>query len=1068
MIYIEKNFYNLTKKTVEVIEKKGHEKTIVFCEDRNTLAVERELCRQTGGSFSCEITTLNRFYSRISSAKNVCGKVASALIIKRILTENRNNLVCFSRSNAYSLSKSLFELISQLKSAKVSAERLEECAENFQGLFAGKIKDVALVYKEYENYLEKNGLYDGNNYLNEFTEELKNFPLEDYSVIVSGYGSVTKQTASIFNEISRRAKSVDFIALGGRKEVYTNEMTNYALTLGENKEEGAEVPLTEYFFNENEKVGQYSDKIAIIEYSDEVEEINSVCEKIKTEVIKGAKYSDFLIIAGNYESAKLILKKAFDDYEIPYYLEDCYVLSEHPLVKAVGCLLDMATYRQNLKYYKRFLRFSAVVYDRSLSDEYLSYLEKNAYSLKDLTKPLKDAHERLAEFEDLRIKSAEAICEKSGCVKYFCDKIREVCEVFSVKENCEKIADKLCQDKEEEFGRFCKAGLEKTEELLEELERFSSGETISVQEFKNLFLTGAESFEISLIPQKTDCVYCGAFSDGKFRYGKKLFATGLTSNALSLVNDTCIFTDSDLRRLDKLSVNIEPKIEIVNKRKREDVCVALTEFTESAEFSYAVTDLKGGINVQGEFIDYIKKCYGQKTLKFVIQKENVEYFGDEQEKKDYLVSKFLTKRTGFKNFALQAEAYRRNGYNPIGFSSFYKALKTEDEKERASKILSEVNSDVAVKNSCSGQLFFPNSTVSATVLESYFSCPYKNFASNGLKLCEKEDGNVKTNEVGDILHAVLENFIKVVLSDKGTGFKDDDLESIVYSLVEAILADEKYARYLKKAQYKVLFEDVKKEAYKYCKKLYEESKKSAFKPLYTELSFGGTHSKFKGVTLLSKSGKYSVKGKIDRVDTDGEGNVRIIDYKSGRTTVSTDVGTKNFEDEAMLYQGKKLQLYLYMNVLLNEGFSPAGVYYAPVNDNYVKFGDKKEATYQGKTVFDKDILQKTDSDLFDNGESEIVNVKLNSGEIKSSKDLVSKQTLIDYSSYAKLLSGKAVDEIKDGVIIASPTNEGCEYCSYKGLCSFDKEKCDTTRLTKKVKAEDVSDIVQGGGDNGEN
>lgn len=1068
MIYIEKNFYNLTKKTVEVIEKKGNEKTIVFCEDRNTLAVERELCLKTGGSFSCEITTLNRFYSRISSAKNVCGKVASALIIKRILTENRENFICFSRSNAYSLSKSLFELISQLKSAKVSAERLKECAKNFQGIFAGKINDVALVYKEYEDFLAKNELYDGNNYLNEFIDELKKFPLEEYSVIVSGYGSVTKQTANIFNEISRRAKSVDFVVLGGREEVYTNEMTKYALSLGQKTEDGETLPLTEYFFSEDEKVGQYSDKIAIIEYPDEVEEINSVCEKIKTEVIKGAKYSDFLIVAGNYDSAKLILEKAFADYEIPYFLEDGYVLSDHPLLKAIGCFLDMAVYKQNLKYYKRFLRFSAVVYDRGLSDEYLSYLEKNAYSLKDLTKPLKDVHERLVEFEELRTKSVKVVCEKNGSVKYFCDKIREVFETFSVKDNCEKIADKLCEGNEEEFGQFCRAGQEKAEELLEEIERFSSDEVISVQEFKNLIMTGAESFEISLIPQKTDCVYCGAFSDGKFRYGKKLFATGLTSNALNLVNDTCIFTDSDLRRLDELSVNIEPKIEIVNRRKREDVCVALTEFTDCAEYSYSVTDLKGGANVQGEFIDYIKKCYGQKIVKFAVERENIEYFGDDEGKKDYLVSKFLTKRTGFKNFALQAEAYKRDEASPIGFSSFYKALKNEDEKERAVKILKEVNSDVEVKNPCSGELFFPNGTVSATVLESFFACPYKNFASNGLKLCEKEDGNVKTNEVGDILHSVLENFIKVVFSAEPSGFGDSDIESIVCSLVEAVLSDEKYARYLKKAQYKVLFEDVKQEAYKYCKRLYEESKKSAFKPLYTELTFGGANSKFKGVTLSSKSGKYSVKGKIDRVDTDGEGNVRIIDYKSGRTTVSTGVGTKNFEDEVMLYQGKKLQLYLYMNALLQEGFSPAGVYYAPVNDNYVKFGEKKETTYQGKTVLDEDILQKTDSGLFDNGESEIVDVKLGKGEIKKSKNLVSKQTLTDYSSYAKLLSGKAVDEIKEGVIIASPTEEGCEYCSYKGLCSFDKEKCDTTRSTKKVKSEDISDIVQGSGDNGEN
>lgn len=1079
MIFIEKNFYNLTKKTVEVAMQKGDEKVIVFCEDKNTLAVERELCRAFGGSFNVDVTTLNRFYASIAQARNVCGKVASALIIKRILTENKRKFSCFSRSNAYSLSKSLFELISQLKSAKVSAERLDECAENFDGLFAGKIKDVALVYTEYEKFLAENNLYDGNNYLAEFNDCLKNFPLEEYHVIISGYASVTKQTASIFNEINRRARNVDFIALGGRDDVYTNEMKEYARSLGQGIRESEELPLTEYFFNEDKKVGQYNDKIAVIEYSEEVEEINSVCEKIRTSIVNGARYSDFIILAGNYENAKLILKKAFVDYEIPYYLEDAYLLSDHHLIKAVGCFLDMLTYKADLKYYERFLKLSAVIYDRDFSDEYLSYLEKNVYSLKDLTAPLKEAHEKLAEFEALRVKSQKALfIEKKGSVKYFCDKIRNIFEVFSVGENCEKIAEKFCRDKEEEFGEFCSVGLEKTKELLDELERFSSNEEISAQEFKSLVMTGAESFEISLIPQKTDCVYCGAFGDGKFRYGKKLFAIGLTSNALSLVNDTCIFTDSDLRRLDKLSVNIEPKIEIVNKRKREDVCVALTEFTQSAEFSYALTDLKGSVNVPSEFIDYIKKCYGQETVVFSLQNENTLNFCGEEEKRAYFVSKFLTKRTGFKNFALQAENYKRSDFSPIGFSSFFSALSDEGEKERARKILGEVNSDVEIKNDGSGKLFFANGNVSATVLESFFACPYKNFAANGLKLSEKEDGTIKTNEVGNILHSVLENFIKIICPENDSSFSggaveeielnDEEIKNVVNSLVDALLLDEKYAKYLKKNQYKILFDDVKKEAFKYCKKLYDESKKSEFKPMYTELTFGGKNSKFKAIPLPSKSGEYSVNGKIDRVDKDGENNVRIIDYKSGKTTVTTDSGKKNFEDEALLYQGKKLQLYLYMNVLLMQGYSPAGVYYAPVNDDYVKFGDKREALLQGKTVLDKEILRKTDSEMFDGEGSSVIDVKFSKGEIKESKNLVDRQALTDYGKYARLLSGKAVDEIKEGVIIASPVEEGCVYCAYKGLCSFDKEKCDTTRSTKNVKGEELSDIVRGIESDGEN
>ena len=92
MIYVEKNFYNLTNKTIDVVKEKGDKSTIIFSEDRNTLALERALCEKTGGSFFCDVTTLNRFYLKLNDKKDVCGKVASSLILKQIILNNKEKL----------------------------------------------------------------------------------------------------------------------------------------------------------------------------------------------------------------------------------------------------------------------------------------------------------------------------------------------------------------------------------------------------------------------------------------------------------------------------------------------------------------------------------------------------------------------------------------------------------------------------------------------------------------------------------------------------------------------------------------------------------------------------------------------------------------------------------------------------------------------------------------------------------------------------------------------------------------------------------------------------------------
>lgn len=1070
MIYVEKNFYNLTNKTIDVIKEKGDKSTIVFSEDRNTLALERALCEKTGGSFFCDVTTLNRFYLKLNDKKDVCTKVASSLILKQIILNNKEKLKCFAYSSALSLAKSLFELISQLKSAKVTPEKLLECSGKFDGLFANKLHDVAFCYSEYEKFLSEKNLYDGNNYLDGFVESLKTFPLEDYCVIISGYDSVTKQTAQIFKEISLRAKSVDFIVLGGREEVYVNEMADFAKSLKQDLVCSPELPLTEYLFSEGKKVGLYSDKVAIKEYGNEVEEINSVCEKIRLKVNNGAKYSDFLYVAGNFSSAKLMIKKAFDDYNIPYYFEDKFVLSEHPLLKALSVFLDAVYYKGDLRRYKRFLRFSAIL-DKTASDEYLSFVEKNAYTEKTIAFPFTEKDEKIEEYEKIRQKGSIVYsCAQSGTVKYFCDKIREIFSVFSTQGNCEKIAEIFSMEGEEELAEFCVTGQEKIEELLNELEIFSTNEKISAIEFKSLLLSGAESSEITVLPQTSECVYVGSYAECKFRFAKNLFATALTSTVLSPVNDTCIFTDSDLRRLDALSVEIDPKIEIVNRRQKEALCVALTEFTNSAEYSYSVTDLNGGMNMPSEIIANIENCYDVKTVKVGLFNELLLSQGDEKLKKDYYCSKFLTEKTGLKNFAIQAERFRFFQGDSFGFSSFYEALKGEKKEAKLDKILREVNSEIVVCEKTAGDLFFKDGFVSATTLEQYFSCPYKNYVSNGLKLKEVQDGTVKPNDLGSVLHEVLQNFIKIAFGDDNENkqeFTDNQIEIIVNQLIDTLLLDENYSKYLKKVQYKLTFSLLRQEAVKYCKRVYASFKNSEFRPLYTEKSFGFEKDKFKAIDLPAKSGKYKVKGIIDRIDVDKENNARIIDYKSGKTSVKTDGGETNFEDESLLYKGKKMQLYLYMNVLKDNNYSVSGVYYAPVNDNYLKAGDKLSPILQGKTVYDEKIIKNTDANIFEKLDSDVLSVKFSNDKVvKKNKDFLDKQTLLDCGEYAKILSGKAVDEIKKGVIIASPSGSDCEHCQYKGLCTFDKEKRDTTRRIRKVSGENISVIVEKENENG--
>ncbi len=269
MIYTNKNYHDLIEKTAELVNAFGLQQTIVFCEDKITLAIEQAITARCGGSIFCEVTTLNRFMKRLSDLKEVCSKQTISLIIKKLLSQNNDSLTTFKSVNSPSLPGAIAELIAQLKSAKVSPTELKDSAENFSGLFKYKIDDVSLIYQKYEEYLQQNNLLDTNSKFSVFVDKIKDFNLEKYNVIIAGFQSVTAQTATLFKEISSRAKRLDFVTLQGQEDLYVNEIYNFALGLNQ-KESKANIAFHERYhlldnlFKLSKYTPLYSDKVSVL------------------------------------------------------------------------------------------------------------------------------------------------------------------------------------------------------------------------------------------------------------------------------------------------------------------------------------------------------------------------------------------------------------------------------------------------------------------------------------------------------------------------------------------------------------------------------------------------------------------------------------------------------------------------------------------------------------------------------------------------------------------------------------------------------------------------------------
>ena len=63
--------------------------------------------------------------------------------------------------------------------------------------------------------------------------------------------------------------------------------------------------------------------------------------------------------------------------------------------------------------------------------------------------------------------------------------------------------------------------------------------------------------------------------------------------------------------------------------------------------------------------------------------------------------------------------------------------------------------------------------------------------------------------------------------------------------------------------------------------------------------------------------------------------------------------------------------------------------------------------------------------------------------------------------YAKKLAEKAVTDITDGVIVASPYEKSCDYCEYGAICGYDEEAGYKERKVSSVKPETIVEAAYG-------
>ncbi|GEM_PF-5346417 len=340
--------------------------------------------------------------------------------------------------------------------------------------------------------------------------------------------------------------------------------------------------------------------------------------------------------------------------------------------------------------------------------------------------------------------------------------------------------------------------------------------------------------------------------------------------------------------------------------------------------------------------------------------------------------------------------------------------------------------------------------LSDTRLSRYADCPFSHYCRYVLKLDEQKDAAVGAMNIGNIVHEILEKYLKEMSENPQTGvavLPDDErkakVESIAKDTCNRLFGLDKRpslqkAHFLERLIHAAdrLVDSVSKEL---------SRPENRFVPIDFELRIDKDGA-VEPLVVKDKDKETAVVGKVDRIDAFTEGEnvyLRVIDYKTG---------SKNFSPSD-LYEGQNLQMFLYLNSLLasrafaarfpaDKTLKPAGVFYVPVSPDGLTAKspteaqallDKNVAKYQGMISDDPAVFASVISPYFP------MKYKIDNTLTKDSAEKVfSEESFEALKETVKNGVAATSLELRSGKIYATPMLKGkhasCEYCAFRHVC----------------------------------
>lgn len=1081
---------------------------LIIVPDQFTMQTQKDLVMRSdrGGILNIDVLSFGRLSHRIleevgTKEMPVLDDTGKSLVLQKIAADLKEQLPAMgSLLHKQGYIHEVKSAISEFMQYGISTQDMDKLIASAEkrGALAMKLRDLKTLYRGFQDYIRDHFIT---------TEEtldvlrrslVKSKILPDSVVVFDGFTGFTPIQNRLIQELMRVCEeTIVTVTIGEEEDPYQMDgeqklfhlskktvadlvklAVEAEVTRGEDvfvkggPNRFTEAPALCYleqnlFRYQYEPYTEKQCEIRMFEALSPREEVHQTALYIRKLIREeGLTYRDIAVVIGDLEGYASYVETEFGQLEIPCFLDRTRGIVLNPMIEYIKSALQL--YIRDFSYDTvfHFLRSGMADISREEIDELENYVirtgargyrtysrlftrrteEMQQGSGQEDTERAEETLERLNRIRQQFADTVEILhmAPRAKAGEYV-DHLYDFLEQNQVQQKLLNYQQQFEQEgdlaKAREYAQIYRLVMD----LLDQIYELLGEEEISLQEFADILEAGFGEITVGTIPQNVDRIVVGDMERTRLKQVKVLFFLGVNDgNIPKNASKGGIISDMDREFLIESGTEMAPSPRQQMYIQRLYLYLNMTKPSERLYLSYAKVNSDGKGIRPSYLIDTVRKLFPQLAVEYPQNRSRLEQIEGRQEGARYLAEELREYADGTlreeerQDFYLMYRAYEAD---PEGRDRLTAAAFRRYKESGLSRIVARALYGRQLENSVSR-------------LETYAACACRHFLQYGLSLQEREEFGFEVSDMGNVYHAVLENFAGK-LAESGRTWWDFDENFATQAIKEAV---EGYAATYGET---VLYSSARNEyaitrmsriLTRTVLTLQQHLKQGSFQPDDYELSFRFAENLDSIHVDLSEEEKMHLQGRIDRIDVSEDAEhvyVKVIDYKSGN---------KKF-DLAALYYGLQLQLVVYMNAAMelesrkhpDKEIVPAALLYYHIDDPTIE--TPVELTQEqineeiltklrmnGVVNSDPAVVERLDRFLQD--KSKVIPVeKKKDGSFSARSGILSREELHVVSAYVDTKIRQIGREILDGKIAANPYEKGneeaCTYCAYKKVCGFD-------------------------------